>query len=524
MVQLTALSIRDGKGLSSLRNLILYLVEDMAASPHLFLYVVPEVKRLLKKAPKASELERDPDFCRELFALVRLVGKPIWPRQRFTALIANRSLVAIEREEKVETSGLFGRLMELDRLWIQDEKLWKKQVTQMLQKSMHPVGPTCLEAFRLLQNRLVPVMYLCIVHKAVEVPPLTGISELHQELMQWDPSSVIRVAEIPIWPDFVLDKHTAHGREKGLAHFFAEGAKVVNEAPVPPVLQRWVNEGLIAYYEMEQQFGTKGARSTAIRNRIKQRQGTPQVKQNPVPAPSKKRNRDDKDPEAFQRVIRARWEPYMPEELRGLTWAQKVTSESKRPVILYEETVWKGPFPLDYKAKTLVQERYDAVRQSSAFTPEASWVIKESGGRSFLWWVSQRIPDLTNPFEAEQPLSAIPDEPHFITQLVKAGTVKLALSMGDLCTRNMPWSPSLQTFVIIDFEDLNNKLPDVSSCSLFELCFSPERRARQEKRERVAALIRRHKDAVLKGLQEIQVTTTMKASIIEQVKARIQGL
>jgi len=543
IIQLVVLSIKDGKGLSPVRNLILFMVEDMATSPHLFAYVVPKVKDLLQRAPKASELEHNLSICKEIFALVRLVGLPRWSRQRFVAMLANRSLAVLEREEKVDPTSLLGQASELDRLWVKDEKQWKKAVLDRLTHSTHPIRSIFVQAFRLLSNRLVPLMYLCIEHKTLPVPSCQDIAELHDGLLQWDPTEALNQMTIPDWPDFVLDKHTSHGRDKGLQHFFDEGAKVVNEASVPLILKQWVQEGYDIYFQMEEEHGTKGARSSAVKKRLLQKwnkkrpvhseklstfsemfvTNTEKGKKQETSPQKKKQKKNDGDNQTdFQDVMRQRWEPYMPPELRGKIWLQKVTSESKRMTMAHEGQVWKGPFPLDYKAKQLVQTRYEAVRKSGAFTPEASWVVKEAGGRPWLWWVSNLISDIENPFESSRPLNAILDDANFIKQVVKSGVVKLSLEMGDLCTRNMPWSSSLSQFVILDFEDANNNLPDLDTCDLFELCFSPVRRARQEKRARLEQLMVKHKEVIIQGLREIQVNGSMKVSVVQKAMNRMK--
>lgn len=574
LTQVVVLYIHERKGLSALRNLVLFMVEDLAASPHLFLYVVPHIHALLKRAPKSSELLQHPDFCQEMMALIRLVGDPRWPRQRFTALLANRSLVAIERQEQIKpataASALLLQLMEMDRLWITDEKAWKKQCLQRLfADKQDPVSQTFHQAFRILPNRLVWVLYLCLKHNMLEIPNVgptePSIDRLHGEFKTWSITEALANPIVPEWPDYVLDKHTRQGREKGkdLTHFFTQAAWVVNEGPVPYLLRSLVQEGRQAYDEMEGKYGTPGAKSSAIRDRVRRIIGVedstptqveasqeeakrksvvaksghkrkttsehPEEKHSnlqlntPVAGPVTKVKRIKKDPRIFQEAMRQRLEPLMPEELRGLPWLQPMTSEAKRPVMLHGDKVWKGPCPMNYPYRERVQMRYETIRHSGVFTPPASWVIKTVGETSYLWWVSDYVPGLQNPFEAEQPLTDIPDSAHFIQQLVKSGVVKLALGMGDLCTRNMPWSSSLQQFVLLDLEDANPHLPDVRTCSLFEWCFSPATRARKEKRDRVETLIRKHKDAILQGLEEIRPHLALSMERIEQVKTRLRS-
>ena len=208
----------------------------------------------------------------------------------------------------------------------------------------------------------------------------------------------------------------------------------------------------------------------------------------------------------FQLQMRLKSEPNLPDFLRGRTWIQPICSKVRVPVIVVKETgkIYKGPFNKNDKFHMSrinnITNRYQALTKCNVPTPYGRWIEYNN----HLIFEAEYIKDMENCFHKDKTPDDILDDPDFIAGVVKMGIGKLCLrTLGDLCCRNSGWSPSMKIYFAFDLEDNIGKPVDVANCSIFELVFSPLTRCTKDKRERLISLMKKYKQEILKGLDQV---------------------
>lgn len=529
-VRVAAELIEEGIGASAATNLLLFAVEDMCVSvPALLPTLVHEVQAIKKAARGICRTLRasDPDLCLRILRLVRWVADPVWPRCRDLALAANFSLRSLELGNTTGGEDGVTVLVELmqnhDTRWVFDEAAWKAEAKKLLKGTVYG------QSFALLPSRLTILAYYC--DQSGYLPAASQISSIPLPAsINWDWATLD--SSPLVVPDFCLDKHTRPGKRmgRGLEHFLEHGAVVVNGARVWK-LRSVADMGLEHYYQMDALQLKGGAGSRGIKSRMTWKEKGKKRKlvlTDDDDDEDEKVNTQPKRPKVDLQVrMQDRLEPLMPAYLRvgHKQWLQKVCSESKVPTIVYKNKVYKGPLPVNWPHKQRITDRVSALsRLGGGYLPRGGWEILENaeGTELRLWWVSDYVADVTNPFDAaSQPLEAIHDDATFISRLVVAGVTKLLVGLGDLCPRNMPWSPSHRDWVLLDYGDDNHSMPDFEKCSLGAFCFSPwYRRMNAPRKARLLSLLHKHKRAITSGLRQLlhSCTSTEAADLVVIMK------